>query len=536
MTISFPKDANRIAVLGGVSSADGTTPVLPWVDPSTHRLLVDNASTSGTVTSVSQGTGILLSTNPITTTGSVSLATSLQPMVTLAGNALKYLRVNAGETAVEYATVAAGGITIGTTTITSGTNTRILYNNAGVVGEYTLTGSGTVVVMQNTPTLTTPVLGVATATSINKVAITAPATSATLTIADGKTFTVSNTLTLAGTDSTVMTFPTTSATIARTDAGQTFTGVNTMTSPVMVTSIDTSSTSFTAFAGATTLMTIGGTGASASSFFPSTLDTSSSITGAIRTSGGISAAKSANIGTTLTVGTGYQIAGAAASNKILKGNGTNFVASTETYAAPGTSGNVMTSDGTNWTSAAPSGVTTVVTMMPDCAIHPYQNSAPVAQNLNTNTTMFIGQVWIPYKITANKISIVSINNGGTNGTLDLTMYSEDGQTQLFSVTTASINASANVLTTTALSAVVINPGIYYIAANPNSTATISTYFYNTSNAVWGTSLSVGLPGYVSSEPVMQGTLTITAGTPPATIDPTAITFTDTTTLIFRLDN
>src|SRR3990167_2832811 len=34
--------------------------------------------------------------------------------------------------------------------------------------------------------LTTPVLGVATATSINKVAITAPATSATLTIADGK--------------------------------------------------------------------------------------------------------------------------------------------------------------------------------------------------------------------------------------------------------------------------------------------------------------------------------------------------------------
>lgn len=36
-------------------------------------------------------------------------------------------------------------------------------------------------------TLTTPVLGVATATSINKVAITAPATSATLTITDGQT-------------------------------------------------------------------------------------------------------------------------------------------------------------------------------------------------------------------------------------------------------------------------------------------------------------------------------------------------------------
>lgn len=45
-----------------------------------------------------------------------------------------------------------------------------------------------------------------------------------LTIASGKSLTVSNILTLAGTDSTVMTFPTTSATIARTDAANTFTG------------------------------------------------------------------------------------------------------------------------------------------------------------------------------------------------------------------------------------------------------------------------------------------------------------------------
>jgi hypothetical protein len=33
-------------------------------------------------------------------------------------------------------------------------------------------------------------------------------------------------------------------------------------------------------------------------------------------------------------------------------DGTNWVASTETYAVPGTSGNVLTSDGTNWTSAS----------------------------------------------------------------------------------------------------------------------------------------------------------------------------------------
>jgi len=52
----------------------------------------------------------------------------------------------------------------------------------------------------------------------------------TLTLAAAKVLTASNTLTLAGTDSTTMTFPTTSATIARTDVGQTFTGDQTITS------------------------------------------------------------------------------------------------------------------------------------------------------------------------------------------------------------------------------------------------------------------------------------------------------------------
>lgn len=83
------------------------------------------------------------------------------------------------------------------------------------------------------PTLVTPALGVATATSVNKVTITAPATSATLTIADGKTLTANNSITFAGTDATTMTFPSTSASIARTDAAQTFTGTQTFAGAVV---------------------------------------------------------------------------------------------------------------------------------------------------------------------------------------------------------------------------------------------------------------------------------------------------------------
>ena len=62
------------------------------------------------------------------------------------------------------------------------------------------TGSGALV-FANSPTLISPTLGVASATSVNKLTITAPTTSATLTIADGKTLTSSNSLTFTGTDS-----------------------------------------------------------------------------------------------------------------------------------------------------------------------------------------------------------------------------------------------------------------------------------------------------------------------------------------------
>jgi len=58
---------------------------------------------------------------------------------------------------------------------------------------------------------------------------------------------------------------------------------------------------------------------------------------------------------TPNITTGFTIGGAAINRKIMVGNGTNFVPSTETYAIPGTSGNVLTSDGTNWVSAASTG-------------------------------------------------------------------------------------------------------------------------------------------------------------------------------------
>lgn len=73
------------------------------------------------------------------------------------------------------------------------------------------TGTGTKFVVDTSPTLITPTLGIATATSIN-----------------GNIFTTGSS-TYTGTAGQTYTFPSTTATIARTDAANTFTGVQTTT-------------------------------------------------------------------------------------------------------------------------------------------------------------------------------------------------------------------------------------------------------------------------------------------------------------------
>lgn len=105
--------------------------------------------------------------------GNAGTATALQTARTING-------VSFDGTANITVTAAAGTLT--GATLASGVTTS------------SLTSFG------SSPTLVTPNIGAATATSVNKVAFTAPTTSATLTIADGKTLTASNTLTFTGTD------------------------------------------------------------------------------------------------------------------------------------------------------------------------------------------------------------------------------------------------------------------------------------------------------------------------------------------------
>lgn len=224
MNISIPRDNNRITVIAGTSSSDGVTPTLPYVNPNTHRLLVDLAggiSGSGTTNEIAYFTG---------STSIGSLTTATYPSLT----ELSYVK---GVTSSIQTQINSKG---------TGTVTSVSVVTANGV-------SGSVATATTTPVITLT-LGAITPTTVNGLTITANGTN-TLNIAvgktvvhsagttfagtDGKTLTISNSIALAGTDSTVMTFPSTSATIARIDAAQTFTGIQTFSTPIATASVAT---------------------------------------------------------------------------------------------------------------------------------------------------------------------------------------------------------------------------------------------------------------------------------------------------------
>lgn len=189
------RDANRTTVLAGVKNDSSADIVMLPIDPTTGRLMV---TATGTGSGDVSGPGASTDNAVVRWDGA-------------AGTTVQNSTVIIGDTGN-----VTGLGTLNTHTLQAGTSTIALWTDklsvfaattsaelAGVISDET--GSGKLT-FATSPTLITPVLGVATATSINKVAITAPASSATLTIADGKTLTVSNTLTFTGTDTSSVAF------------------------------------------------------------------------------------------------------------------------------------------------------------------------------------------------------------------------------------------------------------------------------------------------------------------------------------------
>jgi len=193
---------------GGIARANSPVFTTPNIGSATGSIsgnaatVTTNANLTGVVTSVGNATAIANGAIALAklangTDGEIPTWDSSGVITTVAvGTSGQVLTSNGAGAAPTFQTAAGGGNaqTANPLSQFAATTSAQL---AGVISDET--GSGALV-FATSPTLVTPVLGVAAATSINKVAVTAPATSATLTIADGATLTASATATVSGTN------------------------------------------------------------------------------------------------------------------------------------------------------------------------------------------------------------------------------------------------------------------------------------------------------------------------------------------------
>lgn len=195
--------------------------------------------------SVAGGTGVLSLLG--NTSGNVNLTAQA-----VAGTPTVTFGTSSGTPAVTASsplaiTTATGNITCATCGVTSSGLDQFASTTsaqlAGVISNETGTG---VLVFNTSPTLVTPTLGAASATSINGLTITS--STGTLTVANGKTLTASNSLAMAGTDGTTMTFPSASATITQTIAS----GATALATSAIASATCTSAQTATATGAATT--------------------------------------------------------------------------------------------------------------------------------------------------------------------------------------------------------------------------------------------------------------------------------------------
>jgi hypothetical protein len=183
--------ASANLALTGISSV-----TLPGSTSGTVQIIPAAIAGTGTVFTLPATTGTAITTGDSATVTNTMLAGSIAN-AKLTNSTISGIALGSNLAALTIGTGLSGTSYNGSTGVTIAIDSTV----ATLTGAQTLTNK-----TLTSPTMTTPTLGVASATSVNKVAITAPATSATLTIADGKTLTASNTLTFTGTDASSVAF------------------------------------------------------------------------------------------------------------------------------------------------------------------------------------------------------------------------------------------------------------------------------------------------------------------------------------------
>jgi hypothetical protein len=222
------------------------------------------------------------------------------------------------------------------------------------------------------------------------------------------------------------------------------------------------------------------------------------------------------LATPLSVDQGGTGAATLTANNLLVGNGTSAVS----FLAPGTSGNILQSDGTTWGSVAKESVVAY-----------FSRSLTLGTGITTSatsslTTRTTGLFNVAKRITVNQLTFYTTTRA-TAGTTKVCVYSEDGATKLIDITTGATALNANNIAVSP--AVTLEPGNYYVAIGCATTCSYTL-------SVW-TSISVATlngASVPSGKLTYEGTVTHSSGGCDSTLG--TITAATNSTPMVRFDN
>lgn len=151
----------------------------------------------------------------------------------------------------------------------------------------------------------------------------------------------------------------------------------------------------------------------------------------------------------------------------------------------------------------------------------------ISTGSNSNTTAYLGKVFVPLSIRAQQISFY-VGSISISGRIKLALYSEDGQQKVFEVTSDTLSIGGLNTINLSSAATMLNQGFYYIVVLPldNARLGLSTYYVT------------DMPSPLLHPPgkdVWSGELAVIPNTLPASFNPTNVIFSENRILIFRLD-
>jgi len=216
----------------------------------------------------------------------------------------------------------------------------------------------------------------------------------------------------------------------------------------------------------------------------------------------------------------------------VKGKGTGKVklgtAGLKFPNADGSANQVIKTDGAGqlgW--ASPSAGVSTTTMLPKSSlgVTSYTNIGH-----STNTELYFGMIDVTESMTIAKVTFW-VNSYTASGTTKFALYSQDGQTKHFEFTSATVSSGGQQITTTLGTPYAITPGKYYLATCSVGSSNYEIFTQDPSSALHSNM------NFTTGEYYYTGIKTITAGTIPSTIDPTAsVTSSRFGTAVVRFEN